>query len=41
MGTLGLKLSPQGCTIERCGGTLENVVENPEGGPRKCRYWIA
>ena len=27
-------------TIERCGGVLENVVENPDGGPRKLRYWI-
>jgi predicted acetyltransferase len=27
--------------IERCGGTLENVLDNPEGGPRKRRYWIA
>lgn len=26
--------------ITRCGGVLENVVENPEGGPRKQRYWI-
>ncbi len=32
---------PSARTIERCGGTLENVVENPEGGPRKRRYWIA
>jgi predicted acetyltransferase len=28
-------------TIERCGGVLENVVDNPEGGPPKRRYWIA
>jgi predicted acetyltransferase len=28
-------------TIERCGGTMENIVDNPEGGPRKRRYWIA
>ena len=27
--------------IEACGGVLENVIENPEGGPRKRRYWIA
>lgn len=27
--------------ITRCGGVLENIVENPEGGPRKRRYWIA
>jgi len=27
-------------TIERCGGTLENVVDNPEGGQPKRRYWI-
>jgi predicted acetyltransferase len=27
-------------TIERCGGRLENVVENPDGGPLKRRYWI-
>jgi predicted acetyltransferase len=27
-------------TITRCGGVLENIVENPEGGPRKRRYWI-
>jgi predicted acetyltransferase len=27
-------------TIERCGGMLENVVENPDGGPKKRRYWI-
>jgi predicted acetyltransferase len=27
-------------TIERCGGVLENIVENPDGGPRKRRYWI-
>jgi predicted acetyltransferase len=26
--------------ILRCGGVLENVVDNPEGGPRKRRYWI-
>lgn len=26
--------------ITRCGGVLENIVENPEGGPRKRRYWI-
>lgn len=28
-------------TIERCGGVLENVVDNIDGGPRKRRYWIA
>lgn len=27
--------------IERCGGVLENIVEVPDGGPRKRRYWIA
>jgi predicted acetyltransferase len=27
-------------TIERCGGTLANVVANPDGGPPKRRYWI-
>ncbi len=27
--------------ITRCGGVLENIVENPEGGLRKRRYWIA
>jgi predicted acetyltransferase len=27
------------CTIERCGGELENVVD-VDGGPRKRRYWI-
>ena len=26
--------------ITRCGGVLENVVDDPEGGPRKRRYWI-
>jgi predicted acetyltransferase len=26
--------------IERCGGVLENIVEDPGGGPRKRRYWI-
>ena len=26
--------------ITRCGGVLENIVDNPEGGPRKRRYWI-
>ncbi len=26
--------------IEKCGGVLENVVDNPEGPARKCRYWI-
>lgn len=26
--------------IERCGGVLENVVDDPAGGPRKVRYWI-
>jgi predicted acetyltransferase len=31
---------PSARTIERCGGTLENVVEDPEGGPPKRRYWI-
>ena len=31
---------PSARTIERCGGTLENVVDNPEGGPPKRRYWI-
>jgi predicted acetyltransferase len=33
--------APSARTIERCGGVLENVVENPDGGPRKRRYWIA
>jgi predicted acetyltransferase len=32
---------PSARTIERCGGKLQNVVVNPEGGPRKLRYWIA
>ena len=32
---------PSACTIERCGGVLDDVVENPDGGPRKRRYWIA
>ena len=32
---------PSARTIERCGGMLQNVVVNPEGGPRKMRYWIA
>ena len=32
---------PSARTIERCGGTLENVVDNPEGGPPKRRYWIS
>ncbi len=27
--------------IVRCGGVLENIVDNPDGGPRKRRYWIA
>jgi predicted acetyltransferase len=31
---------PSARTIERCGGTLENVVDDPAGGPPKCRYWI-
>ena len=31
---------PSAQTIERCGGTLENIVDNPEGGPPKRRYWI-
>jgi predicted acetyltransferase len=26
--------------ITRCGGVLENIVDNPEGGPRKRRFWI-
>jgi predicted acetyltransferase len=26
--------------IERSGGVLENVVDDPDGGPRKLRYWI-
>jgi len=26
--------------ITRCGGVLENIIDNPEGGPRKRRYWI-
>lgn len=26
--------------ITRCGGVLENIVENPEGGRRNRRYWI-
>ena len=32
---------PSARTIERCGGAMENVLDNPEGGPRKRRYWIA
>lgn len=28
-------------TIERCGGVLENVVDDPAGGSPKRRYWIA
>ena len=28
-------------TIERCGGVLENIVENPDGGPLRRRYWVA
>jgi predicted acetyltransferase len=31
---------PSARTIERCGGTLENVVDNPESGPPKRRDWI-
>ncbi|MDN4174100.1 GNAT family N-acetyltransferase [Nocardioides sp. SOB77] len=27
-------------TIERCGGVLEDRVEQPDGGPVKRRYWI-
>ncbi|SDP23140.1 Acetyltransferase (GNAT) domain-containing protein [Klenkia soli] len=27
-------------TIERWGGVLDTVVENPDGGPAKRRYWI-
>ena len=27
-------------TIERCGGVLENIVDDVGGGPRKRRYWI-
>jgi predicted acetyltransferase len=27
-------------TIERCGGVLEDVVEEPGAGVRKRRYWI-
>ena len=26
--------------IERCGGVLENVLDDPAGGAPKCRYWI-
>lgn len=26
--------------IERCGGVLENVLLDPEGGPAKRRYWV-
>lgn len=26
--------------IERCGGVLENVVDDHDGGPRTKRYWI-
>ncbi len=31
---------PSARTIERCGGTLENVVDNPDGGSPERRYWI-
>ena len=31
---------PSARVIERCGGTMENVLDNPEGGPRKRRYRI-
>ena len=27
-------------TIERCGGVLDSIVDQPDGGPRKRRYWI-
>jgi len=26
--------------IESCGGQLESVVNSPDGGPPKRRYWI-
>lgn len=26
--------------IERCGGHLDGLVDNPAGGPRKRRYWF-
>ena len=26
--------------IVRCGGVLENIGDDPQGGPRKRRYWI-
>ncbi len=26
--------------IERCGGSFDGIVDDPEGGPRKRRYWI-
>jgi predicted acetyltransferase len=32
---------PSARTIERCGGVLENIVANPDGGPPKRRYWIS
>ncbi len=27
-------------TIERCGGVLENIVDDLDAGPQKRRYWI-
>jgi predicted acetyltransferase len=27
-------------TIERCGGVLDSIIDQPDGGPRKRRYWI-
>lgn len=27
-------------TIQRCGGVLDSIVEQPDGGRRKRRYWI-
>ena len=27
-------------TIERCGGVLASIIDQPDGGPRKRRYWI-
>ena len=27
-------------TIQRCGGVLDSIVEQPDGGPKKRRHWI-